>query len=187
MSKCYNCGCEMESEDKSRLCDNCKKIMLPFLKLVDASTSSAVRRLIQNEQNLRNMGITDSGMEYMLKFCELHDKKKLREREEKENKKAADAAETIQNESNYSEMELPEDEPLNFVKKQYGTFLPAAEAVLAAAAAALLAVTVYKYAVDQNLDVTSLAGAIASCAGAYVSDCVRKTLHDFNEIKKKFK
>ena len=80
----------MESEDKSRLCDNCKKIMLPFLKLVDASTSSAVRRLIQNEQNLRNMGITDSGMEYMLKFCELHDKKKLREREEKENKKAAD-------------------------------------------------------------------------------------------------
>ena len=91
MSKCYNCGCDIDPEDKTRLCDKCKKIILPFVKFMDASTSSAVRRLIQNERNLRNAGVTDGGMEYLLKICEIHDKKKLREKEEREAKKAAEA------------------------------------------------------------------------------------------------
>ena len=56
MSKCYNCGCDIDPEDKTRLCDKCKRIILPFVKFMDASTSSAVRRLIQNERNLRNAG-----------------------------------------------------------------------------------------------------------------------------------
>lgn len=59
MSKCYNCGCDIDPEDKTRLCDKCKRIILPFVKFMDASTSSAVRRLIQNERNLRNAGVTD--------------------------------------------------------------------------------------------------------------------------------
>ncbi len=187
MSKCCNCGCDIESDDKTRLCDKCVRIIFPFLKLVDASTSSAVRRLIQNERNLRNMGITDSGMEYMLKICEIHDKRKLQEREERENKKAAEAENIAHNDGNYSEFELPEEEPLNFTKKQYGTFLPAAEAVLAAAAAVLIAVTVYEYAANQCLDAASLAGAIASFAGTYAVDCTRKIFRDLNEIKKKFR
>ena len=89
MPKCYNCGCDIPSGDKTRLCDSCKKFMLPFIKFMDASTSSSTRRLLSNEKNLRNAGVTDKGMEYLLKICELHDRQKLREREEREAAKAA--------------------------------------------------------------------------------------------------
>ena len=41
MPKCYNCGCDIPADDKTRLCDNCKKIILPFIKFMDASTSFA--------------------------------------------------------------------------------------------------------------------------------------------------
>ena len=76
MAHCYNCGTDMSDEDRTRLCDDCKKIILPFIKFMDASTSSAVRRLVSNEENLRNAGVTDGGMEYLLRICELHDKSK---------------------------------------------------------------------------------------------------------------
>lgn len=83
MSKCYNCGCDIDPEDKTRLCDKCKRIILPFVKFMDASTSSAVRRLIQNERNLRNAGVTDGGMEYLLKICrDSRTRKSCREKEE---------------------------------------------------------------------------------------------------------
>ena len=84
MARCYNCGCDISEEDRTKLCDECKKILLPFVKFMDASTSSAVRRLISNETNLRNAGVTDSGMEYLLRICELHDKSKAEENNEDE-------------------------------------------------------------------------------------------------------
>ena len=61
MAKCYNCGTEIPADDKLRLCDRCKSVLLPFIKFTDASTSSAVRRLIANERNLRARGVTDNG------------------------------------------------------------------------------------------------------------------------------
>ena len=30
MAKCYNCGVEIPDSDKTKLCDRCKKILLPF-------------------------------------------------------------------------------------------------------------------------------------------------------------
>ena len=151
MSKCYNCGCDIDPEDKTRLCDKCKRIILPFVKFMDASTSSAVRRLIQNERNLRNAGVTDGGME-------------------------AEAA--THEEEGYSEVELPMDEPLDLIHKPYGSFLPAAEAVFILAGAALLAFTVYSCIAEKNFSIPSLCGAIASFAGAYLSDCARRMIHD---------
>ncbi len=187
MSKCYNCGCDIDPEDKTRLCDKCKKIILPFVKFMDASTSSAVRRLIQNERNLRNAGVTDGGMEYLLKICEIHDKKKLREKEEREAKKAAEAESVTHEEEGYSEVELPMDEPLDLIHKPYGSFLPAAEAVFILAGAALLVFTVYGSVANGNFSIPSLCGAIASFAGAYLSDCARRMIHDLDEIKKRFR
>ena len=84
MAHCANCGCEIPSEDRTRLCDSCKRILLPFVKFMDASTSAAVPRLIRNEKNLRNAGATDSGMEYVLRLCELHDRKRQAERDARE-------------------------------------------------------------------------------------------------------
>lgn len=189
MAKCYNCGCEIDSEDKTRLCDKCKRIMLPFVKFMDASTSSAVRRLVSNEKNLKNAGVTDDGMEYLLRICEIHDKKKLREREEREAKKASDSVvqeETVE-EKDYSEVELPMDAPLNLIKEQYGTFLPAAEIVLIAAGAALLIWSVYRCIADKTFDVSTLAASFASLAGAYGVDVLRKIKSDIDEIKKRFR
>ena len=82
MARCYNCGIQIPDGDRTRLCEGCKKIMFPFMKFVDASTSPAVKRLMSNERNLRNAGVTDSGMDYLLKLCEKHDAKR------EENKKA---------------------------------------------------------------------------------------------------
>lgn len=189
MAKCYNCGCEIDAEDKTRLCDKCKKIMLPFVKFMDASTSSAVRRLVSNEKNLRNAGVTDDGMEYLLRICEIHDKKKMREREEREAKKAAESAVHTEptSERDYSEIELPMDEPLNLIREQYGTFLPAAEMVLIVAGAALLGRSVYNCIANKTFDVASLASAFASLAGAYGVDVLRKIKLDLDELKKRFR
>ena len=82
MAHCYNCGCDISEEDRTRLCDDCKKIILPFVKFMDASSSSAVRRLISNEENLRNAGVTDGGMEYLLRLCELHDRSMVQSEED---------------------------------------------------------------------------------------------------------
>lgn len=189
MANCYNCGCDIDDGDKTRLCDNCKKIILPFVKFMDASTSSAVRRLVSNEQNLRNVGVTDGGMEYLLKICEIHDKKKLREREEREASKSAElAAEQEKNESkDYSEVELPMDAPLNLIRESYGTYLPAAEIILIIAGAALLVWSVYAVISKNSIDAPALAGGFASLAGAYGVDVLRKIKKDLSEIKKRFR
>ena len=79
MPKCYNCGAEITADDKLRLCDKCKSVLLPFIKFTDASTSSAVRRLITNERNLRARGVTDNGMDYLMRICEAHDREKAEE------------------------------------------------------------------------------------------------------------
>lgn len=190
MSKCYNCGCEIDPEDKTRLCDKCKKIILPFVKFMDASTSSAVRRLIRNESNLRNAGVTDGGMEYLLKICEIHDKKKIREREERDSvqtsQNGANETEEI-NESTYSEIELPMDEPLDLIHKQYGTFLPAAEAVLCIVGVSLAGYSIYSAVIGGGFDLCYIGTALASFAGAYAADCTRKLRHDVSEIKKRFR
>ncbi len=188
MSKCYNCGCDIDPEDKTRLCDKCKKIILPFVKFMDASTSSAVRRLIQNERNLRNAGVTDGGMEYLLKICEVHDKRKLQERAEREEKKSEVVSQPQpEEEKSYTELELPMDEPLDLIRKPYGTLLPASEAILAFVGAGLLFYTVYGGINGQGLDIATFMGGIASLAGAYVADTVRHIRHDVDEIKKRFR
>ncbi len=187
MAKCYNCGCEIAEGDKTRLCDNCKRVMLPFIKLMDASTSSAVRRLIANERNLRNHGVTDDGMEYLLRVCELRDKKKNEERAAREAKRAAEAVREPEPEvRNYSEVELPIDEPLDLISKPYGSVLPAAELILIISGVGLVAWCVYTFVIENSISFTSLIGAVASISAAYVADVLRKTKKDLDEIKKRF-
>lgn len=193
MAYCCNCGVEIPESDRTRLCDRCKKILLPFVKFMDASTSSGVKRLISNEQNLRNAGVTDSGMDYLLKVCELHDKKKMQERKEREAAKMTAESEPIQKEQhidtndNYSETELPMDEPLDFIRESYGGFLPAAQIILIIAGVAFVAWCVYEIILLKEFDVASLAGGIVSFASAYVANIAKKIAHDINEIKKRYR
>lgn len=189
MPKCYNCGCDIPSGDKTRLCDSCKKIILPFIKFMDASTSSAVRRLVSNEKNLRSAGVTDGGMEYLLKICELHDRQKMREREEREAAKsrtrtAAEPAK-VSDEFNedYSELELPMDEPLNLRREPYGKFLTAAMAVLLILGAAAMLYEIVFGELSISVILCS-AGLILAGYGFLVC---RHILHDLDEIKKHFR
>ena len=75
MARCANCGREIPEEDKTRLCEDCKRIILPFIKFMDGSDTPAVKRLLSNEPNLRVAGVTDSGMDYLYRICELRDRK----------------------------------------------------------------------------------------------------------------
>ena len=76
MARCANCGREIPDEDKTRLCEDCKRVILPFIKFMEGSETPAVKRLLSNEQNLRSAGMTDSGMEYLYRICQLHDRKR---------------------------------------------------------------------------------------------------------------
>lgn len=191
MAKCYNCGREIPDNDKTRLCDGCKKFMLPFVKLVDVSTSSAVRRLVANERNLRAVGVTDSGMDYLLRICTVHDKKKMAEKEERLAKETVRAEENKPSEeaknSGLYDVELPMDEPLNLNREKYGSYLPAASIALLAAGVFLTSWAVYLCFAEKTVSVAPLAGGIASIAGAYVANVLRKTLSDLSEIKKMFR
>ena len=189
MPKCYNCGCEIPSGDKTRLCDSCKKIILPFIKFMDASTSSAVRRLVSNEKNLRSAGVTDGGMEYLLRICELHDRQKVREREEREAAKNAvrrpseTADVTEEPPESYTELELPLDEPLNLRREPYGKFLPAVMAALMILGAAAMLYEIVFGQLSVSVILCS-AGLILAGYGLWVC---RHLLHDLEEIKKRFR
>ena len=191
MPKCYNCGCDIPSDDKTRLCGDCKKFMLPFIKFMDASTSSSTRRLLSNEKNLRNAGVTDKGMEYLLKICELHDRQKLREREEREAAKAAAArdaepgklAEELFPQDNYAEIELPADEPLDLYREPYGGFLTAAMCALILLGAAALILEI----VIGDMSIPVLLCSVGLMTGGYALHVVKKLLHDLEEIKKRFR
>lgn len=194
MPKCYNCGCDIPADDKTRLCDNCKKIILPFIKFMDASTSSSMRRLLSNEKNLRNAGVTDKGMEYLLKICELHDRQKLREREEREAAKAAairDAepaklAEELFPQDDYTslqQMELPVDEPLDLYREPYGGFLTGAMCVLILLGAAALILEI----VIGEMSIPVILCSVGLMVGGYALHVCKKLLHDLEEIKKRFR
>lgn len=188
---CCNCGTEIPDSDRTRLCDRCKKILLPFIKFMDASTSSSVRRLISNEQNLRNAGVTDSGMDYLLKVCELHDKRKMQERMERDAAKQAaaeqKAMEQPPEQSKLSETEIPLDEPLNLIHKSYGTFLPAAEIVLVAVGSVLILWCIYMLIGNKSFEIVPFACGVGAFFSAYAADVMRKILSDVEEIKKYFR
>lgn len=191
MPRCYNCGCDIPANDKTRLCDKCKKIILPFIKFMDASTSSAVRRLVSNEKNLRNAGVTDGGMEYLLRICELHDRKKVREREEREAAKAAaqraaepeitadDFADT-----GYTELELPMDEPLDLRREPYGRFLAVVQYALILIGAAAL---VLEIVLAETISISVILCSVGLILAAYAVSVFRPLLHDLEEIKKRFR
>ncbi|MBQ4354149.1 MAG: hypothetical protein IJC71_04570 [Clostridia bacterium] len=193
MAHCCNCGIEIPSEDKIRLCDRCKKIILPFVKFMDASTSSAVRRLVSNERNLRNAGVTDGGMDYLFRICELHDKQKMREKQEREQAGAVQTVQTSEEEqplpqdNGYFEEELPMDKPLQLRRKPYGGFLPAAEILLLIVGAVLAVLCVIGFVQNGEVDFVALACAVASFCAAYAADTARKLLSDLEEIKKQFR
>ncbi len=188
MPKCYNCGCEIPSGDKTRLCDSCKKIILPFIKFMDASTSSAVRRVISNEKNLRSAGVTDGGMEYLLRICELHDRQKVREREEREAaKNERRPAEPVNvremPQEDYTEIELPMDEPLDLHREPYGKFLtPVMAVMMILGAAAMLYEIVFG-----ELSISVILCSVGLILSGYALWVFRHLLHDLEEIKKHFR
>ena len=198
MAYCYNCRTQIPDDDKSKLCEDCKKVMLPFLKIVGSSTSSAVRRLLSNEQNLRRRGVTDSGMQYLLNVCERHDDNKQKERDTKNARLAAEAAaeaeaaairaeEARRNYRDYSDIELPVDEPLHFKKSGYGAHLTTAMVVCIITALALLAWFAVDFVVNKNTNVVAVIASIPAFAFAYAIHVMKKSIHDLNEIKKRFR
>lgn len=197
MAKCCNCGIEISADDRTKLCDGCKKFILPFVKFMDVSTSSAVRRLVTNERNLRNAGVTDSGMDYLLRICELHDKKKAREKQAREDAKRQQALEEQaafeesaareEERTAYLEAELPMEAPLNLCRKSYGGFLAAAAAVLIIVGITLIAVCVMRAVMVQEFDVIPLACGIGSLFSAYTAYVCRKIIRDLEEVKKYFR
>ena len=94
MACCSNCGKEIPNEDKTRLCDDCKRVILPFIKFMEGSDTPAVKRLLSNERNLRSAGVTDTGMDYLYRICELHDRKSQSAKEAKANSSTAAAYRT---------------------------------------------------------------------------------------------
>lgn len=186
MPRCCNCGCDIPASDKIRLCDNCKKIILPFIKFMDASTSSSLRRLVSNEKNLRNAGVTDGGMEYLLRICELHDRQKQKEREEREAAKRPVPEKTVSAEDErdiYSEVDLPIDKPLRLHRKKYGTLLP----IIGILLAVLGAISLVYEAIWGNHSLSVILCSVGFILIGYlILDC-RHLLHDMEEIKKWFR
>ncbi len=185
----------MDSGDKTRLCEKCKKIMLPFVKFTDASTSSAVRQLIFNEKNLRKAGLTDSGMDYLLRICEIRDKKRLEERQNREMERRAEEEKAAEMQAEkavldaapaYTEFELPMDEPLDFIQKPYGKYIFIAEIAAAVSAVVSAGYFIYSCAAG-NVSFFSLAVTAGLSASAYTADVARKLTHDINEVKKRLR
>lgn len=198
MAYCYNCGIEIPDGDKMKLCERCKKILLPFIKFMDASTSSAVRRLVSNERNLRNAGVTDSGMEYLLRLCELHDQKRIRDREEREAARAAQIqmqqetrietfAQTDPVNENFTDVEIPPDEPLCYCEKPYGKGLTIAQIFLVLCGVGLAAWFAVQLILNDTLEIGSIIGAVSSVVGACLVGVIKKLHHDLHELKKRIK
>lgn len=195
MPHCCNCGCDISADDKYKLCDNCKHLILPFIKFMDASTSSAVRRLLMNEKNLRGIGVTDGGMEYLLRICEIHDRQKQHERESRAARnaeqngmgKSADSdikkqPDGHEPDGGYMEIELPLDEPLNLIHKPYGQYLTPAIIT----SSVLFCASVITGAL--GIPTASIICAVLSVVPAiYTALACGKMLHDLNEIKKRFR
>ncbi|MBE6627052.1 MAG: hypothetical protein E7628_07730 [Ruminococcaceae bacterium] len=202
MAYCYNCGAQIPGGDKMKLCERCKRILLPFIKFMDASTSSAVKRLVSNERNLRNAGVTDSGMEYLLRLCELHDQKRIREREEREAMKVAGAAlqhqvpvqqvyeqieEPVQEAPTFEETEPIREEPLSYCEKPYGKGLTFVQVLLGLVGIGLIAWFVLGILLLETYAVGSVIGAVGAFAMIYVTGVVKKLHHDLSELKKRFR
>ena len=196
MARCANCGIEIPSSDKTKLCDRCKNILLPFVKIVNASTSSAVRRLVSNERNLRNAGVTDRGMDYLLRLCELHDAERARIKAEADAARAAAEAEAaVAEESSlpeekydkYTEIELPADEPLKLSKKPYGSLIGFVAVICLFAAAGFAALLVLGYVRSRAIEWGYAIGAVSSLYGAYLARCMRKIKKELDEIKRQFR
>lgn len=197
MARCANCGCTIPDDDKTRLCDGCKRILLPFVKFMDVSSTSAVRRLITNEANLRQAGATDSGMEYLYRICELHDRRKQTDREERAARRQAQAEEQARLAAEEAareaaparmpmeEIELPPDEPMR-LHPPFGRLLGAAKIALFFAGLMMLAWFVVRIVMKLGMDVTPLAGGFASLIGAYAVSVVEKLRDDLEEIKRRF-
>lgn len=186
MPRCCNCGCDIPADDKIRLCDKCKKIILPFIKFVDASTSPALRRLVSNEKNLRNAGVTDGGMEYLLRICELHDRQKQKEREEREAAKRPVTPAPASSEDTtdvYSEVDLPIDKPLHLYRKPYGRLAPLIGIILMLLGAVSLLYEIVWGGKSVSVILCSI-GLIL--VGYVIFDC-RHLLTDTAEIKKWFR
>ncbi|MBE6617183.1 MAG: hypothetical protein E7627_04495 [Ruminococcaceae bacterium] len=198
MAYCYNCGIEIPDGDKMKLCERCKKILLPFIKFMDASTSSAVRRLVSNERNLRNAGVTDSGMEYLLRLCELHDQKRIRDREEREAARAAQIQMQQENRNEipaqaepviekFADVEIPPDEPLCYCEKPYGKGLTIAQILFILCGVGLAAWFAVQLILNDTLEIGSIIGAVSSVLGACLVGVIKKLHHDLHELKKRFK
>ena len=199
MARCANCGTEIPDEDKTRLCDRCKRILLPFVKFMDVSSTSAVRRLVSNEGNLRQAGATDSGMEYLYRICELHDRRKQSDREEREARRQAQAEEQARLDAEehareeearrrpMEEIELPPDEPMRLHRAGYGRFLGAAKILLLLAGLVQLAWFAVGIAAGRGWDaVPALVSGVASLVGAYAVSACEKLRDDLEEIKRRF-
>ncbi len=197
MAKCYNCGADIPEDDKTLLCEKCKKIILPFVKLTEASTSSSVRRLISNEKNLRRMGVTDAGMDYLFSVCEKADQRKAQQRlevnlaasERKHEHRAAEkAAEPPKTRKQIlADMELPEDEPIRYCRKRYGGLITAAEVLLILAALGLAGWFIYRLVTAGEWEIPSILGAAGFGLGAYLASVMRKIHHDLHELKNRFR
>lgn len=194
MPKCYNCGAEISADDKLRLCDRCKSVLLPFIKFTDASTSSAVRRLIANERNLRARGVTDNGMDYLMRICEAHDRERA---EEKQRREAESAPKQTQppaapqpapsKKEEYLEIDLPMEAPLNFHRKPYGGFIGLAGILLLLCGIGLLAWTVFQWITAETIAVPCIIAAVGAFAAAGICPPLKKLIHDINELKKHFR
>lgn len=195
MPRCCNCGCDITVTDRTGLCDSCKKIILPFIKFTDASTSSALRRLLSNEKNLRKMGVTDSGMEYLLRICELHDRRRSEERRRIEERREREAArETVEAEAKvtpsaqelreaYSELELPPDSPLDLHRRPYGRLFPIASVALIplGALSVILELTI------GEKSISTILCSVGLMALGYALFDARHLFHDLEEIKRWFR
>lgn len=194
MAKCYNCGTDIPADDKLRLCDRCKSVLLPFIKLTDASTSSAVARLISNERNLRARGVTDNGMDYLMRICEAHDREKMAEkakrdalRARKNPEQTAESAPQPKAKEEYQEIDLPLSPPMKVHRKPYGTHLTAVMGILVLCGAGFLFWFVWQLIRTDVWEIPCLIGAVMSFCTASVCPPLNKLIHDVNEIKKQFR
>ena len=194
MAKCYNCGTEIPADDKLRLCDRCKSVLLPFIKFTDASTSSAVRRLIANERNLRARGVTDNGMDYLMRICEAHDQAKIEEQARRDAEKSAKippqqpaAPQPVKPKEEYMEIDLPIEEPLDLHRAPYGGAVSAVCVLLILCGIGFLGWAVYQYITVQALEIPCLIAAVECFAVSALCPPLKKLIHDMEELKKRFR
>ena len=194
MAKCYNCGTEIPADDKLRLCDRCKSVLLPFIKFTDASTSSAVRRLIANERNLRARGVTDNGMDYLMRICEAHDQAKIEEQARRDAEKSAKippqqpaAPQPVKPKEEYMEIDLPIEEPLDLHRAPYGGAVSAVRVLLILCGIGFFGWAVYQYITVQALEIPALIAAVECFAASALCPPLKKLIHDMEELKKRFR